>query len=1247
MPRKQPSGLTRYFRQVIGQILSGRADKQNRQTRRHLKFEPLEGRQLLASDLASLTGVVSLTNPVVGANINLYKNADSDDLFEPGGEDGAATTVQTDGAGVYRFDNLVAGNYWLEQPEQTVGSDQLVAFAKQVTISADDAGGTAGTVIDNFADVPDAVVTSTAGTESGHFDHAQALGGERDMTVTLKSGTTAPSVSLTSAGNQLLFDSSIDAQGLFNVVYDGDDNDTSLPPSVTTMPSQDLTESGANTSIKIRAEADHADATVRMRVYTTATDFSESVEFTIPDNTGPEDFVFYFSEFTDAGGTGADFADVRALELVIETNTDATDGLVTLLGAFAPKVVTQDLTNVDLSLDKIVNNAAPNINEQVTFTLTLTNPAGGADATGIVVADNLPAGLTLDSSQPSQGTFVGGVWTVGTLASGATATLDIVATVTSAAELNNTATITAAGQPDSNPANNTDGAIVDAVDPVTSANLSLTQTVTDETPDLNSQVTFLLTLSNAGPDTATGVEVTDLLPAGLDIDDFTASAGTSYDEITGIWTIGTVNSGADATLSIVVTVTGAGPLDSVAEVTAANEADPNSTPDNGLEDEDDQQTVTVDAVDPTASADLSLAITPPTQTPEVGQDATFTITLTNGGPDAATNVKVKDVLPAGLVLQSATPDAGTYDDVNKEWTIPSLASGAVAELVVVARVDTSAEVTYSAQVTASDVFDPDSTPDDGEGDDSASATVDAPGEAAVANLAVTITPETATPNQGQDVTFTVTLANSGPDTATNIVVTDVIPAGLVRQSATPEVGNYNTTNNQWTIPTLASGEDVVLTVVLRADVATEVIYSAQVTASDQVDPNSTPDDGTGDDFDSSTVNAVAADLSLAITPATQTPAVGQDATFTITLTNGGPDAATNIVVEDVLPAGLDFQSATPSAGTYDDVNKEWTIPSLASGQSVTLVVVAEVQSGALLTYSAQVTASDQFDPDSVPDDGAGDDRATATVGVLSGADLSVTVTPSSAAPNFGSNVTFTIVVTNGGPDAATGVVVTNVLPTGLAFQSFEAPAGTSFVSATGVWTVGNLASGTSQTLTVTARVNTTAAVEDVAQVTASGTPDPDSTPNDNTGDDRGVGAIDAPAAADLRLAKTRTSGVVNVGQPVTFTLTLTNDGPDAATGVAVTDQLPAGLTFVSAQASIGSYDELSGIWTVGTVNNGGFATLTIVATLTTAGTKTNTAQVTASNEFDPDSTPNDNAGDDRATTTVASTLLSKRRFLAR
>jgi len=1236
MPRKQRSGLQGFLRRAIAQLLSGKGGKNERPSRRSLKFEPLEGRQLLASDLASLTGVVSLTNPVVGATVNLYLD-DGDGVFEGGGQDGAATADTTDASGVFRFDRLAAGSYWLEQPAQTVGTDELGLFRKLVTITPANAAGTLGTTFDDFADTTPQVVTAdnTTPTANGSADHSGALGGERDMIVVLTNPASGEEVTLDSQANRLMFSSTLNAQGDFTAIYDGADDDGDTL-AATGLNGQDLTAGGAN-AVKVRVQADQANATVRLRIYTDATNYSDSAPFTIPGTDTPTDTTFYFANFSvGAGAAGAaTFSNVGAIELLVETNTNGTDGLVTLLGAFAPNVVTENLSNsIDLSLDKGVNNPTPNVGQQVTFTLTLTNPAGGPDATGVVITDNLPAGLDFVSATASTGTYDQNtdLWTVGTVVAGTPATLEIVATVTSSALLANSASITAADQPDPDTADNTDSVDVDAP---AAADLSLTITPPTATPSQGQNATFTVTLLNSGPDTATNVVVTDVIPAGLVLQTSTPEAGTTYASNT--WTIPTLASGEDVTLVMVLRADDLSQLNYSAQVTASDLPDPDSTPGDG--EGDDFDSSQVDAV----AADLSLAITPPTSTTAVGQNVTFTITITNGGPDAATNVVVTDVLPAGLTFQSATPEAGTYDDGTKQWSIPSLASGEDLTLTVVARVDSSSLLTYTAQVTASSVFDPDSTPNDGAGDDSASATVDAP---AAADLAVTITPPTATPALGQNATFTVTLTNTGPDTATGVVVTDIIPAGLTFQSATPEAGTtYN--SNVWTIPTLASGEDVVLTIVLRADNSTELVYSAQVTASGVADPDSTPNDGQGDDFDSATVDVPPiADLSLAITPPTSTTAVGQNVTFTVTVTNGGPDAATNIVVTDVLPAGLTPQSATPEAGTFDAGTRQWSIPTLASGEDLTLTVVARVDSSALLTYSAQVTASAATDPDSTPNDGTGDDRATATVDAPAAADLSITNTPSSATPNFGSNVTFTVVVTNGGPDQATGVVVNDLLPAGLVFVSSNVTQG-SYVSGTGVWTVGSINSGSTATLTLVARVNTTASIDNVAQVTASGVPDPDSTPNDNTGDDRAAATVDAPAAADLRLAKSATSGVVNVGQQVTFNLTLTNDGPDAATGVVVTDQLPAGLTFVSATPSIGTFDNATGLWTVGTLNNGQVATLSIIATLATAGAKTNTAQVTASNEFDPDSTPNDNAGDDRATTNVASALLSKRRFLAR
>lgn len=122
--------------------------------------------------------------------------------------------------------------------------------------------------------------------------------------------------------------------------------------------------------------------------------------------------------------------------------------------------------------------------------------------------------------------------------------------------------------------------------------------------------------------------------------------------------------------------------------------------------------------------------------------------------------------------------------------------------------------------------------------------------------------------------------------------------------------------------------------------------------------------------------------------------------------------------------------------------------------------------------------------------------------------------------------------------------------------------------------------------------------------------------------------------ADLSLAKIVNNATPTVGSNVTYTMTLNNNGPENAPGVQVTDLLPAGLTFVSATPSQGTYSSGTGLWDVGTVNNGASPTLQIVATVTGGGTITNTAQVTTSTYVDPDSNPGDGAGDDFASVNI-------------
>src|SRR5439155_392687 len=146
-----------------------------------------------------------------------------------------------------------------------------------------------------------------------------------------------------------------------------------------------------------------------------------------------------------------------------------------------------------------------------------------------------------------------------------------------------------------------------------------------------------------------------LLPAGLTFVSATPSQG-AYVRGTEGGAEGTSASGGSAPLQVVETVSGVGPYVNIAEVIASDQPDPDSTPNNGNPAEDDQASATPSPL----VADLSVAKTVSSGTPNVGSNVTFNVTVSNAGPDTATNVRVSDPLPAGLTFVSATPSQGAY-----------------------------------------------------------------------------------------------------------------------------------------------------------------------------------------------------------------------------------------------------------------------------------------------------------------------------------------------------------------------------------------------------------------------------------------------------------------------------------------------------------------------------------------------------------------------------------------------------------
>ncbi len=399
----------------------------------------------------------------------------------------------------------------------------------------------------------------------------------------------------------------------------------------------------------------------------------------------------------------------------------------------------------------------------------------------------------------------------------------------------------------------------------------------------------------------------------------------------------------------------------------------------------------------------------------------------------------------------------------------------------------------------------------------------------------------------------------------------------------------------------------------------------------------TGDNGTGLVVVPVTLNVKGADLELTKTVDNATPLLGQNVTFTITVTETkGVYDATGVEVTDLLPAGLTYVSHTASQGTYDPGTGVWNVGTIPAGGSATLDIVAQVAVTGAITNEAEVTAVNEADPDSTPGDGMGDDYASVTLNASPAADLSVDKTVDDATPLLGQNVTFTVTVNNGGPSDATGVEVTDLLPAGLTYVSHTASQGT-YDPGTGVWNVGTIPVGGSATLDIVAQVAVTGAITNEAEVTAVNEADPDSTPGDGMGDDYASVTVNASPAADLELRMTASNDRPAPGEVITVTVDVRNVTPAVdAPNVLVKAFFGDGFEYVSHTASQGTVTvTISSVdidWDVGTIPAGGNVTLTVqLKALETPSDWQAWAEVEDMGIVDRDSVPGDRRGDDYGT----------------
>ena len=1227
-------------------LFSGLSNRSKRRTRqRMLKVEMLENRKLMANDLAAISGVSfnDLTNNgltgddvrLAGVTVQLFIDTNTNSTFDVG-TDTLQQSTTTNAQGEYRFDNLLAGTYFTRQLTPSGFVQNPGGNIATVTVSSGQATGATGALIDSFNTTSQSVTAADPGssTDSSFALAPEAIGGERDMFVALTS--IASSLQLNANGvvpGVLVFDASSGATGNRRIIYDGTDGDP-LTLAATGLGGLNLTASDA-VGFRLRIGADQV-STLVIRAYSSATNFSIA-NVSIPNTGGTPDqtVIVRYGDFSVAGGTGANFSSIGAIEVAIEAGT-AVDAQVDIIETASIVVQTANFQNFEaLSLGNLVfrdtnNNGLADAGEPGIANVTVqlfsdTNGNGTFDngtdtlvdttttnASGNYLFDELLAGdyiVVVPLSNFNSG---------GPLAGMSTSTgndpspdpdnnvngddnggfLSLVGVVSQAITLATGTEPTNDGDSDDNTNLTLDFGFVPNVD------VSVVKTGTPATVLAGNQITYTMTVSNSGPAAADNVVLTDVLPVGTTFVSVASSQGTSANNSGTITAnLGTIAAGGSATVTLVVT--------------AASSLADNATVSNTA-------TVTSDYLDTNSANNTStlvtnvdrlvdLAITK-TDSPDpvlVNGQLTYTLSVINNGPSNASGVVITDVIPATLTIVSATSASATVNTVGNTvtFTVGNLNSGSTATATIVVSVNdiTITTVANTATVTSTE------TDSNNANNTSTTNTAVTP----VADLRITKTDSVDPVIAGGTMSYTLTVTNDGPSAATNVVVTDVLPAGLTFSGATASQGTVNNASGTVTanLGNLANGASA--TVTINVNVSPTATGTLSNTAT--VTGTQTDDDATNNsDTETTAINAQV-DLAVTKTDGLTTVISGNNLTYTIVVTNNGPSQATNVNLTDALPATLTYSSHTVSqgTGTINGQNFSAALGTLAPGASATVTIVAAVSGTATGTIS-NTAAATAAETDTNNANNSATDTTTATPQI----DLQITKSDTPDPVIAGNQLTYTIQVTNAGPSTATGVTVTDVLPATVTFVSGTSTVGSvSNSSGTVTGTIGTLATGASATVTLVVNVAPTARGTISNTATVAGTQT-----DTNSANNTATTTSTANGSIDLTIAKTDSADPVIAGNTLTYTMTVTNNGPSTATNVVVTDVLPSSISFTSASASQGTVSNNAGTVTanVGTLAPGASATITIVTGVPssiTQQTLSNTATVTAT-ETDTNSANN-------------------------
>jgi uncharacterized repeat protein (TIGR01451 family) len=839
----------------------------------------------------------------------------------------------------------------------------------------------------------------------------------------------------------------------------------------------------------------------------------------------------------------------------------------------------------DLAVGISAFPSAPLVGGPLTYTVTVVNN-GPSPASGVVLTNVLPNNTALLSAIVSQGSYTNYgnvvVCGFGSLADAASATATISVTTLAAGFATNSASVSG-DRSDPNPGNNT-ATLTTPVGPA--AGLSVTVIPSQNPVVLFSNLTYFVTVSNAGPSMATSVVLSDVLDRSLSLVSTTTSQGSISQSANSITAnLGTLAANASALVTVQVVPTIQGPAKTACSVVSAQ---PNPDPANG------SVTTTVQVALPFISivpAGATLVPKTPDGAIDNGEMVTVSLRLRNAGNVSNTNLLATllatngvtpvppnspqdyGILPPGssfaaqqfsftangapgstisAVLQLQDGPNLLTNTVAYNFTLPTVLTFSNTNVIVILSDTTAAP--YPSTISVS-------------GMTGILSKVTATLSGFTHNYPKDVDVLLAGPSAAPAGANTLLMSHAGTEPAENLDLTfdDDAPSFMLPPRG---FGSLSSIAYQPTAYPPAP---------IFSNPAPAGPYTAVVLSGlNGIDPNGlwslfVEDDSTGDfggisngwSLTLTTVTPVnpVADLALMAFAPPSPALVSDNLAFSFVVTNGGPSSASNVIFTNPVPANTVFVSASSSQGNIG-LSGNVVIGNLGSinaGSTAAVIVVfapTPAAKGALVdTASVGATETDL---------NSFNNTAFSTIDlVLPVVQLVVSQTFAPDPVVVGYLLTNTIAITNAGPGVAIDVVLTDPLPTNTAFVSATSTAG-SCTATNGLLTcaLGNLSpnAGASVALILTPLVVSPVTSVPVAS-TASAEPNLSENSVTNSATVVNTAPLILPAGAVKLSGNGPPNGSVNPGETVTLSLYLTNAGTaDTTTNLTATLLDSGGVT---------------------------------------------------------------------------------------